>query len=448
VRPTLLPAVIAAALPVALLAPTTVASPATSSPASTTQAPGGPDALDAPYHEVADDLDLTVVVPALQERFGERYGGYWLEVPGTSGRGSGRPVRNDVMHVGVVGATRADRVAVAQIVGRHPRVVTDAVTHGYNDLLAAEEEVAASLAATPQANFTVETEVASNRVVVRSEGADLGRTKASARDAARRGVAERGRATANKRSPSAPTTAAPGVAARAEDLAEAVEVVPASDVAVELMGSSRRSFPPYEAGLEVGVSYWGVMYRCTSGFLFANGYGLFGSTAGHCGGPRGGVYIGGRGVDSIRLNTYHSDRTVRADVGMYSLSARWWLAHAVIHGNGYHLRVVNKYSNAQLGVGLRLCFEGVSSDSHNCGNIVRANQTICCDGAGHSFVFTCIAFPSIAGDSGGPVYKPSGTIAYAAGMLSALVTINGVRSMCFSTIANIEARTNSRVVLG
>jgi len=417
----------AAALSVALLSSTAstigsvpVAPPAAfgapASPAAPDPATGA-ERLRAPYQQVADELDLTTVIPALEARFGYRYGGFWLEPPGR-----GRPA--DILHVGVVDARPADRTAVAQIVGRHPRVVTDAVTHGYKDLVAAQEEVAATLDPATTGSFAVDTDVATNRIVVHAAG-DPRRTAAQARDAVRRGVG-----------PRAPS-----------DVADAVDVVPTSDVAVELLGSSRGSFPPYEAGLDMVVAYGRTINRCTTGFLFRNYYGWFGSTAGHCGPGNGGVAVGPRIVDAIRLNTYYPDRTVRADVGMYSLSILRWPAHPVVHGNGYHRRLTGKFANSQLGTGLRLCFEGVASDSGNCGSIVRSNTTVCCDGSGRSFVFTCINFPPLAGDSGGPVYHPSGTRTIAAGMVSAAVTINGRRSMCFTTIANIEARTNSRLIL-
>ena len=68
------------------------------------------------------ELDPTVIVPALMDAFGERYGGYWIEVRES----------DDVMHVGVVGATPADAETVAQVTGRHPRVVTDPVDHGWS----------------------------------------------------------------------------------------------------------------------------------------------------------------------------------------------------------------------------------------------------------------------------------------------------------------------------
>lgn len=425
-RRSLVTAVLAAAIPVLIASP---ASPApTVPPASAAQADEPEDR--AGYRQIADELDLTRVVPALQAAFGARYGGYWMEVRR----------RDDVMHVGVVGATAADRTTVARITGRHARVVTDPVAFGYDELAAAHEEVAASLGPA-SGHFTVETDVATNRVVVRAQGADLAGTRATARDAARRSARK------SNRPDHAPDHAA-----------DAIEVVPAWSIDLDLLGptdatvpagATRGTFPPYEAGLGIRVYVGSVIYSCTTGYLFSSGFGLFGSTAGHCGRVGGGVVIGSRIVDSIRLNTYHSDPVVRADVGMTSLSVLRWPSRPYIHGQGGHRIVRTRFANAQLSVGLRLCFEGLSSNGGNCGNVVRANSTICCDGAGHAFVFTCIGFPSIAGDSGGPVYYPEpNSRAVAAGMLSAAVTINGARSMCFTTVANIEARTGATIVRG
>ena len=78
---------------------------------------------------------------------------------------------------------------------------------------------------------------------------------------------------------------------------------------------------------------------------------------------------------------------------------------------------------------------------------MRATQTLCCDAAGKSFVFSCTNYAGRPGDSGGPVYQPVGsTQARAAGMLSSTVTINGVALMCFSTAANLEATLSSTIV--
>jgi hypothetical protein len=358
-------------------------------------------------------------VPALQEAFGERYGGYWLDVRR----------RNDVMHLGVVGATDADRATVASLTSGHPRVTTDSVAQGYDALMAAKDEIAASLDPA-DGHFSVDVDVAANAVVVHTEG-DGHAAAATAPEAARRGV--------NRR---AERTGAPPAA----DPASALRIEPQSDIAVEPL-VNRDVFPPHEAGLGITVAVGPYLLRCTTGWMFWNPYyGAFGSTAGHCSRNGDGVVIGGRIVDVVRANGYQGVPTVIGDASLYSLSAAGWPSWPAVITDWGHYGVSQKFSNAEMAPGLSLCFEGVTSGSDNCGPVVRANQTVCCDGGGHAFVFTCIAFPPLPGDSGGPVCKWRGdNTAIVAGMLSSAVTISGVTSMCFSTINNIEAVMGSVV---
>jgi hypothetical protein len=406
--------------------------PAPSPVAATPQVP-----VQAPFAEVANDLDLGVVIPALQGAFGERYGGYWLE----------RKRNHDVMHVGVVGAGDADRAAVASLTGGHPRVVTDNVAQSYDTLAAAKDEIAASL--DPAAgNFSVEVDLPTNSVVVHTAD-DGAAAAATAPEAARRGAA---RAHANARRQGQPPGQVQGQSqAPPVDPASAVRLEPESSIAVKPLGvGTRDAFPPFEAGLGVWVAFGSYWVRCTTGWMFWNQwYGYFGSTAGHCSHLGDGVVMGNYIVGGMRANTYQSWATVWGDVSFFSLSDGGWPGWAVVHQEQTHYAVNQKYSNAQLGNGLSLCFEGITSRSDNCGPIVRSNQTICCDGAGHTYIYTCIAYPPQAGDSGGPVYRVRGDLTAAvAGMLSSAVTINGSTAMCFSTIQNIEAATFSQLVMG
>src|SRR5690606_20629358 len=106
-----------------------VPQPSAADPAAEPQRsrPDGPGraAQPAGRAEVADELDLAVVVPALQDAFGDRYGGYWIE----------HRQHDDLLHVAVVDADDEDRDTVARLTDHHPRIVVDAVTHGYDDLL-------------------------------------------------------------------------------------------------------------------------------------------------------------------------------------------------------------------------------------------------------------------------------------------------------------------------
>ncbi len=392
--------------------------------------------VPVPVGQVVDEVDITTVVPALQASFGARYGGYWIE-----GESPG-----DVMHVGVVGATDADRAAVADITDSHPRVATDAVVHGYDALLAAGDEIAASL--DPAAgNFAVGVDVASNSVVVQTAEAAAG-TQTVARHAARRGAARAAAARANAAARRGVPPAAPAAPAVPADVAGAVVIEPNVGIEIAPAGRTRSTFPPYELGLSITVHVGRARHGCTTGLMFRNGYGHFGSTAGHCGPVGSGVVIGSRLVDSIRSNGYYSARTVVGDAGLTSLSRLRWPRWAVIHTQGGgHRAIIYKLSNAQIAPGLRLCFEGVGSDGGNCGSVVRANQTLCCDAAGKTYVYSCTNYPGRLGDSGAPVYQPVGTQdAHAAGMLSSNVTVGGTPLMCFSTVNNLERAMSSSVM--
>jgi hypothetical protein len=368
--------------------------------------------------------DVTAAIPAVQAALGPRYGGYWIDERHTPG----------AVHVQVVGATAADRATVRSLTAGDPGVVTDSVAQSYDALVAAKDEIAATLAGSGR-RFAAEVDPRRNAVVVTTTG-EAAPTAGLARAAARRGAAQVARW-----HPAAPPAA---------DIAAAVAVEPHASIALQPLGTSRNSFPPNEAGLGITIASGGLRFRCTTGYEFRNGFGMFGTTAGHCGRLRDGVAVGNTAMtDSIRMNGYQGHTTVRADVSAYSLTANRWPGRAVVHTQGaVHRRVVSRYTNAQITSGLRLCFDGITSDGGNCGAVVRTNSTICCDANHKTFVFDCINFASRPGDSGSPVYAPRADGAVtAAGALSSNVTINGQVLMCFSTIQNLEAYVG-RMVTG
>lgn len=428
-----LPLVLAALLALPALAPG--AGAAGGRPGSP-GAPGGPPPpvraaaptpAPAPASQVADEVDLTTAVPRLQAAFGDRYGGHWIETRGPGG---------DVLHVAVVGATRADADVVADLTGRHPRVVTDATALGYRDLVAAQEEVARTLAGTSRP-ASVSADVATGSVVVRAAAVDAG-LRRTAEEAARRGPS-RARA-------SAPGGGTDGPAPPASDPADAVVVERDPSIAVT-PAVDRVGWRVYEAGLRVTTASAGRTTACTSGFTFGGAYGYFGSTAGHCNSIPSFFGLGSRWIGAMALNRYDGVSRVAADVSFVSLTANRVGISATIRSSPSTM-VDARYRNSQLAVGLRLCFDGIASDAGNCGTVVRANEWVCCDATRHSFLFTCIDFPLAAGDSGGPVYhpKPNGR-SVAAGMVSSSVTLGNRRLTCFTNIENIERETASRIVL-
>jgi hypothetical protein len=211
--------------------------------------------------------------------------------------------------------------------------------------------------------------------------------------------------------------------------------------------ADRTNWWAYESGLSVTTaSVWG-WHACTSGFFFFHPYfGYFGSTAGHCGALGSYVAVGNTWVDAIRLNRYDGVGWVEADVGLYSLSAWNFPAQPVVRAN-WPTGLTEKFRNAQIGRGLYLCFEGLASDSDNCGTVVRSNEWLCCDGRGYSFFYSCINYPSGPGDSGGPVYHryPSNA-SVAAGMVSSSVVIGGQQLMCFTMVESMQWQTGMDVV--
>lgn len=423
--------VVAAALAAVVASSGAVAarSPVTST-ASAASAPGEGD---------AGDLDAVALVPALEEAFGARFGGWWLN--GTAERRT--------MHVAVVDAGDDDRATVARLTGGHPGVDVVAVTQGLAALEAARDEIAGALDPA-DGPFTVGVDVAANAVVVETAG-DPAATAARARAAAARAAPRPGSGEA------APDQAPPddsgpsGSGAErsaAPDLASAVVVEGGLDLAIEPANASRNAFPYYEPGLSITLYDGPRVLRCTTGLYFRNGFGYFGSTAGHCGPVGAGVVIGPQLVDIVRANSYFPQQRVLGDGLLTSMSVLGWPAWAVIHTQGAgHRPIIGKLSNGQIAAGLRLCFEGITSDGDNCGTVVRANQVLCCDPLGKSYVYSCTDHAGLPGDSGGPVYQPVGALeARAAGMLSSTVTIGGRALMCFSTVANLERALGSVAV--
>ena len=393
--------------------------------------------VGTPVRQIADDLDLTIVVPALQDAFGDRFGGFWID-PRSGG---------DVLHVGVVGATPDDAAAVGRVTGGHPGVVTDPVELGYDELLAAQDEVARSLAGTTD-NVAVTADVATSSVVVQPAAdnlAEVAEVVPAARAAARRGVtAERAKA------PTDTGTVGDtrgGAAPPAPDPATAVVVEPDPTISIT-PAVDRLGWRVYEAGLLATTASSSRRTACTSGFTFHHArWGYYGSTAGHCNPMPSFFGLGHRWIGGMAANKYYGVTRVAADVSMVSLTANRVGISATIRSNPSTM-VDARYANSQLGVGLRLCFDGVASDTGNCGTVVRANEWLCCDSSGHWFLFTCINYPSASGDSGAPVYqrKTNGR-SVAAGMVSSSVVINGQRLTCFTTVQNIENQTNTRIVL-
>jgi hypothetical protein len=380
--------------------------------------------------EATSTTDPAGVAAAVARQAGDRYGGYWVENRGD----------DDVVHVNVVDPTDADRSAASAAEDAGDAVEVHDVDHSYGQLTDARDAVASSLDRERTGDYAVGLDVPDNGLTVETERGDADATRLLSLAALR----DRAAVTPNSdRDNSDPGAGSGGISL------DRLNVLTGSSIGVEPLSGSPTTFPPYEAGLHLLISSTRTTIRCTSAFSFSNAGGTYGSTAGHCAKRGERVRVGDTVIGTVSINPFESATRVEADTALYSLSAGRWGSEAVIHGTGTDRRVTTSLSDAQIGNGLRLCFDGRTSGIGRCGTVDTTGQLICCDSGGRSFVFTCLDQPAQSGDSGGPVYQPMGRDrARAAGVLSSSVNVGGRRSMCFSTIDRIERATGTTVDTG
>lgn len=159
-------------------------------------------------------------------------------------------------------------------------------------------------------------------------------------------------------------------------------------------GPTRTDFPPYEAGLRLSLRG-----GCTSGFTVVRQGRYSGTSAGHCGGSGDSVAIGGRPAGIVRDDTGPGDR---ADALRIDLEGRE-AGRRVHTGPSSHRGVTALIDGGGFDKGRRLCFQGDTSGSHNCG---RISFKIAGTSSSGTRDLVCFAEPSAFGDSGGPVYDP------------------------------------------
>lgn len=231
-------------------------------------------------------------------------------------------------------------------------------------------------------------------------------------------------------------------------------------VSLELLGNTRDSFPPYESGLRTNIYFPvpQVWNPCTSGYIFRNGYGDFGSTGGHCANINFRVRMGSypTDVDHIRMEQYQAPTLVYSDTAFWSLDASGWQRYSRVHvtnssgGSNSHRSVTSNTTNGYMNndLGRQYCYQGITSHGR-CGPLSAADIEVCCDGAGKTFRVYCLTEPAVGGgDSGDPVYRilSSGNLS-AAGMLAIRWTrSNGTVEACFSALDYIMYINGSSLV--
>ncbi|MFP5254486.1 MAG: hypothetical protein ACLGI8_01390 [Acidimicrobiia bacterium] len=356
---------------------------------------------------------------AIHELLAERYGGSWIE-------GDGKAERL------VVAITDEQPSDLAAVQAELPQELKDAVEIAnaeisVNELYALSNELAAELfelgTGDKTFDYLVDPRFRVGQVVITIEGLDE-----------RQDLANWAR---NRES-------------------ERVRIIPGS---IELgLADTRNTFPPYEGGSK--VRNWlpgpGVWNDCTSSFIFLNGYGRFGGTAGHCTNINFRVRVGSYGsdVDHIRMEAYHSAGVpVLADHAMFSLDAGGWSSVSRLHmPNATHRSVKGNLSNPAMDALLlkQFCSQGLATEG-SCGGLTFTNLNTCCDDWGKAHRVYCFyrGVPVSGGDSGGPVYRiRSDGHANAAGVNTLWVNVDGNKHSCFSALDYVMWIFGSSLVLG
>lgn len=236
----------------------------------------------------------------------------------------------------------------------------------------------------------------------------------------------------------------------------------------ESVHSTRLDYPPYEAGQQAtmrDISGTAIAGACTTGFVVydtsvplppapgSNPY--YGLSAGHCGDYGTSAFIGSKYVGVVRGSSWPY-ASVDADTLLFTIATPYVSDYINVQiGPGFtaHRQVDGQLSNAQLGRGERLCFQGITSQNNNCGTIFATSvpeQTIrtantALKGQQTIRNLYCIDYASDKGDSGGPMYKagPAGAATAAGTVVSVVKDANDSPvGTCFSTMDWI------RLVLG
>jgi hypothetical protein len=210
-------------------------------------------------------------------------------------------------------------------------------------------------------------------------------------------------------------------------------------VATPLVAPTPRtnSYPPLKAGLTIDSLQGLTSYRCTSSFITEDGGDYFMLTAGHCG-PVGSswthaVYYAGR----MTRNAYFNGSSADAATIQISPLDR----SNLIFISDSNLRAVRS-SNLSDTVGALICQSGNSS-GYVCGSIESTDMTVSYSDATF-YNQRRATFPSIPGDSGGPLFAGG----EAHGVMSGNVTYSdGDQDAIYSHITHVNSQLGTRVLV-
>lgn len=189
---------------------------------------------------------------------------------------------------------------------------------------------------------------------------------------------------------------------------------------------TRTTYPKHTGGRHLVLDQisGSRLSNCTSAFTIKSDNGAFmGLTAGHCasGYLADKISIGNDYLSRSGINSYRGPMQNSSDAMRYSLADGADRDDNIfVNGSSNQYRDLQppRYTMDTLDVGDHLCFQGVTSNNGNCGNVRYANVNVKDDEGhvvSHQFV---IDYPCAGGDSGGPMYhvRSDGT-AMAAGVV-------------------------------
>lgn len=338
------------------------------------------DALDLPN---GSDLE-----PLVEQAFGARYTNIWID----------RVVSPSGWRVGVVGATADDAARLSQITAGNARITLASTRYARANLATYKASIAGILARRA-GTYSLYADPAISSVIVKVPNPDAGL------------VAE---------------IAAAGVPLDAYTLT--------AGGGVTNTHTSRLEYPPYEGGLSATIyppGYPSYARACTTAFTVKTSTPTYmGLTAGHCQRYTSeDVYMGDplKKVSAVGRNSYYASNPVNSDAFRFTIPSSAKSNRVFVDGSSTVHRTLKspRFTVPDLKLGVRLCFQGITSGNNNCGVIVAENAAMT-DTAGVIHYAWEIDYPAQPGDSGGPVYSVnSDGTARAAGVEFGSVTDTG-----------------------
>lgn len=206
---------------------------------------------------------------------------------------------------------------------------------------------------------------------------------------------------------------------------------------VEPTHANRNVYPPYEGGLR---AEYVLANNCTTNFVHVNGFGSFGTSAGHCAPSatwnthpiRMGTY-----ATQLRANYYwnQAGNETWSDTAMWIVPTADRTARILANSDQQFHRTVDSRFNGNPGL-INVCRQGITTDGGgSCANMyVNSWRFTDENGILHRY-HDCMNGVSLLGDSGGPVYhRPDATHATAAGSVWGNLMIDGALRTCLSRV--------------